>query len=167
MNYRKAFKAGMVGALAMTALMVMARALDVTTLNIEMALGTFLTQRINAGSWILGFMMHMIIGGLLAQLYAFGFEFLTERASAWIGAGFSLIHASIAGVAMFVLGSIHPLMRNSGELPAPGPFAITYGTLTALVFVGLHLVYGSWVGSLYSMRPQVEVHGSEELPRAA
>jgi hypothetical protein len=167
MNYRKAFKAGMVGALAMTALMVMARALDVTTLNIEMALGTFLTQRINAGSWILGFMMHMIIGGLLAQLYAFGFEFLTERASVWIGAGFSLIHASIAGVAMFVLGSIHPLMRNSGELPAPGPFAITYGTLTALVFVGLHLVYGSWVGSLYSMRPQVEVHGSEELPRAA
>jgi len=167
MNYGKAFKAGMVGALAMTALMIVARALGVTTLNIEMALGTLLTQRINAGSWILGFMMHIIIGGLLAQLYAFGFEFLTERASAWIGAGFSLIHASIAGVVMFVLGSIHPLMRNSGEMPAPGPFAITYGTLTALVFVGLHLVYGSWVGSLYSMKPDVEVHGSAELPRAA
>lgn len=167
MNYGKAFKAGMVGALAMTVLMVVARALDVTTLNIEMALGTLLTQKINAGSWILGLMMHIVLGGLLAQLYAFGFEFLTERAGAWIGAGFALIHASIAGVVMFVLGSIHPLMKNSGELPAPGPFAITYGTLTALVFVGLHLVYGSWVGSLYSMRPDVEVHGSEELPRAA
>src|SRR5688572_672682 len=98
MNYSKAFKAGMVGAFAMTALMVIARALDVTTLNIEMALGTLLTQRIHAGSWILGFIMHIIIGGLLAQLYAFGFEFLTERTNAWIGAGFSLIHASIAGV---------------------------------------------------------------------
>jgi hypothetical protein len=167
MNYDKAFKAGMLGALAITVLMVIARAFDVTTLNIEMALGSMLTQQISASSWMLGFIMHIILGGLLAQLYAFGFEFLTERTSAWIGAGFSLIHSSIAGMVMFVLGSIHPLMRNHGELLAPGPFAINYGTLTAVAFVGLHLVYGSWVGSSYSMRPEVEVRASEQMPRAA
>jgi hypothetical protein len=167
MNYGKAFKAGMLGALAVTMLMVIARALDMTTLNIEMAMGTLLTRRINAISWMLGFMISLVAGGLVAQLYAFGFEFLTEFTSPWIGAGFSLIHASIAGLAMFVLGSIHPLMRNHGELRAPGPFAINYGTLTAVMFVALHLVYGSWVGSSYSIRQEVEVHASDQMPRAA
>jgi len=167
MDYGKAFKAGILGAFAMTVLMVFARALNVTTLNIEMALGSMLTRQIGAISWMLGFMMYLLVGGLLAQLYAFGFEFLTERTSPWIGAGFSLVHASIAGVTMFALGSIHPLMRNNGELPAPGPFAINYGTLTAVAFVAVHLVYGSWVGSLYTMKPEAGVRVSEEMPRAA
>jgi hypothetical protein len=168
MNYGKAFKAGVLGAVAMTVLMAVARALGVTTLNIEMALGSMLTRQINAGSWVLGLMMHLLIGGLLAQLYAFGFHFLTERAGRWIGAGFSLIHASIAGLALFLLGSVHPLMRNSGAIPAPGPFAIEYGALTAVAFVALHVVYGAWVGSLYSVNTAVEeIPVSEEMPRAA
>jgi hypothetical protein len=168
MNYGKAFKAGMLGALAMTVLMVIARALGVTTLNLEMALGSLLTGQIGAGSWMLGLIMHLIVGGLLAQVYAFGFDFVAERSSGWIGAGFSLIHTSFAGVVLFLLGSIHPLMRNNGVLPAPGPFAINYGALTAVAFVALHLVYGAWVGTLYSMKPQVEVHvPEEEMPRAA
>jgi hypothetical protein len=168
MNYGKAFKAGMLGALAMTVLMVIARALDVTTLNIEMTLGTLLTRQIGAGSWVLGLVMHLLIGGLLAQLYAFGFEFLTESTSAWIGAGFSLIHVTIAGTLMILLGTLHPLMRNQGQLLAPGPFAINYGVLTAVAFIGLHLVYGAWVGTLCSIkRMPEEVHISEEMPRAA
>ena len=164
MNYGKAFKAGMFGAAVMTVLMVIARTLEVTTLNIEMALGSMLTQQISTSSWMLGLVMHLIVGGLLAQLYAFGFEVLTKRASAWIGAGFSLVHTAIAGGVMAMLGSIHPLMMN-GQLLAPGPFAINYGTLTAAAFVALHLIYGACVGSLYSMRP--EVRASTQMPRAA
>jgi hypothetical protein len=167
MNYGKAFKAGMLGALAMTVLMVIARALGVSTLNIEMALGTLLTRQIGAGSWVLGFLMHLLVGGLLAQIYALGFELLQARPSVWVGAAFSLVHASIAGMMMFVLGTIHPLMRNNGELPAPGPFAVSYGTLTAVAFVALHLVYGAWVGSFYVRKPEIEVQSAEELPRAA
>jgi hypothetical protein len=168
MNYGKAFKAGMLGALAMTVLMVIARGLGVTTLNIEMALGTLLTGQVSAGSWVLGLMMHLVVGGLLAQLYAFGFEYLAESTSAWIGAGFSLIHVTFAGTFMILLGTLHPLMRNNGELLAPGPFAINYGAITAVAFIGLHLVYGAWVGTLCAMRtiPE-EVHISEEMPRAA
>ena len=167
MNYSKAFKAGVLAAIVMTVLMAIARASDATALNIEMALGSMGTGHISALSWLLGFVMHVIVGGLVAQFYAFGFEYLIERASMWIGAGFALAHASIAGIAMFVLGSYHPLMRNHGVLPAPGPFAISYGALTAVMFVGLHLVYGAWVGSFYSMKPVVEVRVSEEMPRAA
>jgi hypothetical protein len=167
LNYVNAAKAGALGAAGMTVLMIIARALDATTLNIEMALGSMLTQQMGAGSWLLGFIIHLAIGGLLAQLYAFGFEYLTEDANGWIGAGFGAIHASIAGLLMFLLGSIHPLMRNNGVLEAPGPFAIRYGMLTAVAFVGLHLVYGSWVGSMYAMKSEVEVRASEDLPRAA
>jgi hypothetical protein len=68
---------------------------------------------------------------------------------------------------MFWLGSIHPLMRNNGVLQAPGPFAISYGKLTAVAFVALHLVYGGGVGSLYAMRREVEGRASEDIPRAA
>jgi hypothetical protein len=166
-NYVNTAKAGALGALAMTILMVIARALGMTTLNIEMALGSLLTQQIGAFSWILGLLMHVAIGGFLAQLYAFGFEFLTERANAWIGAGFSVVHSSFAGLLMFWLGSIHPLMRNNGVITAPGPFAIEYGTLTAVAFIALHLVYGAGVGYLYTLWQETEISTSEEMPHAA
>ena len=167
-EYGKAFKAGILGAFALTLLMYIARAMDVTALNTEMVLGSLLTHKTGAGSWILGFMLHLVIGGLLAEVYAFAFEFLTERSGMWIGAGFGLVHASFAGMAMFLLGSIHPLMRNHGVLPAPGPFAINYGALTAVAFIAVHAVYGAWVGSLYPARTvAAETDVSEEMPRAA
>jgi hypothetical protein len=166
MNYGKAFKAGMIGAAVMTVLMIIARTLNLTTLNIEMALGSMLTQQISTGSWMLGLAMHLIVGGILAQLYAFGFEVLTHRTSAWIGAGFSLVHTVIAGGVMAMLGAIHPLMLN-GQIMAPGPFAINYGTLTAAAFVALHIIYGACVGGLYTMRRRGEVRSSTQLPRAA
>jgi len=168
MSFRKAFKAGVLGAMAMTVLMAIARGLGVTSLNVELALGSFLTGSLGAGSWMLGFVMHLVVGGLLAQLYAFGFDFIAERSNVWIGAGFSLIHVSIAAVTLFLLGSVHPLMRNNGVLQAPGPFAINYGVMTAVMLVGLHLVYGAWVGSLYSVKPIVEEQiEDQEMPRAA
>jgi hypothetical protein len=167
MNYKNTAKAGVLGALGMTVLMVIARALGLTSLNIEMALGSLLTQRVGAVSWILGLMIHLAVGALLAQIYAFGFDFLTERASAGIGAGFGAIHSAFAGLLMFWLGSIHPLMRNNGVIPAPGPFAISYGTLTAVAFIAVHLVYGACVGYWHAMRREVEVHPSEEMPHAA
>jgi len=168
MNYSKAFKAGVLGTLVMTVLMAIARAAGVTALNIEMILGSMLTRHINAVSWMLGFMMWLLVGGIVAQLYAFGFEYVTDGANMWRGAAFSLAHASLAGIMVFALGSLHPLMRNNGGLLSPGPFAINYGTLTAVVFIGLHLVYGSWVGSLYSTKQRVgEIDESAPLRRAA
>jgi hypothetical protein len=68
---------------------------------------------------------------------------------------------------MILLGTLHPLMRNKGELLAPGPFAINYGILTVVALIGLHLVYGAWVGTLCSIKTPEEVHVSEEMPRAA
>jgi hypothetical protein len=164
MNYGKAFLAGSLGALVMTGLMIVARALALTTLNLEMALGSFLTEEVSSTTWWLGLMIHVITGGVLAQFYAAGFEFITHRANAWIGAGFSLIHTIIAGGFMAILGSIHPLMK-SGQIQAPGPFTINYGMITAVAFVALHVIYGAWVGGMYTMGSRVSQ--ASKLPRAA
>jgi hypothetical protein len=73
MNYGNAFVAGSSGALVMTVLMIIARAFNLTSLNLEMALGSFLTQELTTATWWLGLVIHMITGGVLAQFYAAGF----------------------------------------------------------------------------------------------
>jgi hypothetical protein len=142
--------------------MIIARAFNLTSLNLEMALGSFLTQELTTATWWLGLVIHMITGGVLAQFYAAGFEFLA-RSNAWIGAAFSLIHTLIAGLFMAMLGSMHPLMIN-GQILEPGPFTINYGMITAVAFVALHIIYGAWIGAMYTLRSS---HEAGRLSRAA
>jgi hypothetical protein len=147
MNFNRAFPAGVVGGAVMTVTMTMARMTGMTTMNMEMAQGSMMTGSINPTAWVLGFIWHLIVSGLIAVVYAVGFEYVTHRANWIIGAGFAVIHLLIAGVVMGRMGSMHPLMR-SGQMLAPGYFAANYGSMTAMGFVIEHLIYGAIVGAL-------------------
>ena len=153
MNYGRAFGAGVLGGLVMTILMALGRMMGMTTMNLEMALGSMLTQNLGSATWLMGFIMHLIISGLIALLYAAGFEYVTHRSNWLLGASFGAIHTVIAGVVMGMMGNIHPLMAPppppAGYLMAPGFFAANFGMMTALAFIMLHLIYGAIVGALY------------------
>jgi len=94
MKSGKAFAAGVMGALVMSLIMTIARGLGMQV-NMEMMLGTMLGGPLSPTKWIIGFIMHLIIGGLLALLYAVGFEYITRRAGWAIGLGFGVVHTLI------------------------------------------------------------------------
>lgn len=159
MNFGKAFLAGVVGGAVMTVMVAMGRMIGMTQMNLEMALGSMMTQTISTMSWVMGLVMHLIISGLIACLYAVGFEYVTHRAGWLIGVGFSIIHIIIGGTVMGMMGNIHPMMVQAappppGRLLAPGFFATNFGMMTTMAFVVLHLIYGAIVGAMYT-----PVHG--------
>lgn len=146
MRTGKAFMAGVAGGGIMSILMAAARAMGMQV-NLEMMLGTMFGLTPGPGVWLLGLAMHLMISGLIALAYAWGFEHVAHRAGVATGALFSLAHIAIGGVFMGLMPMMHPLV--SERMPAPGPFLINHGMMGVAAFVMLHVIYGAVVGGLY------------------
>lgn len=69
MSRRSAFYSGVVGALAMSLFAALARAAGLTSVNLEMALGSFFTWRIDFPSWVVGLLLHLFAGGVIGVVY--------------------------------------------------------------------------------------------------
>src|SRR4030042_6578537 len=88
--------AGVIGGAVMVALVVIARALGLTELNLAMIWGSMFTREISSGTWVLGFVIHLVVSGLIALIYAAVFEAI--RGSNWVtGLIGGAIHAAIGG----------------------------------------------------------------------
>jgi hypothetical protein len=141
-----AFWAGVIGGAVMILIMIIARATGLTEMNMVMALGSMITQETTAETWALGFVMHLVISGLIALIYAAVFEAI-RRSNWFLGLIGGAIHAVIAGFVLLWMPAVHPLMPDT--IAAPGALAINYGTGTTVAFVILHLIYGMIVGGIY------------------
>lgn len=132
----------------MSALMFLGRAAMGMDVNLEMMMGTMFLEP-GPAAWILGFAMHLMVSGLIALAYAWGFETVTKRADAGRGAAFSLVHILIAGV---VMGAMIPVVHRliPEQMPGPGFFLANHGTMGVVAFVVLHLVFGAVVGAMYA-----------------
>lgn len=147
MHAARAFTAGVLGGAAMTGMMTMARIFGMEGANLSMMLGTMLFEP-GGFAWIVGFVMHLVISGLIALIYAWGFEHVTHRAGAAVGAGFGIIHATIGGIFMGMVPAMHP--RMPGEMMPPGAFLSNLGMMGVVAIFLTHLVYGAVVGSIYA-----------------
>jgi len=146
MQTGKAFVAGVVGGAVMSALTAMARALMGMPANLEMMLGTMVVQPPSAVAWTVGLAIHLVLSGLIALIYAWGFERVTHRAGWAVGAGFGVIHAIIGGLFMGMVPAMHPLIPE--QMPAPGAFMSNVPMGPVALFV-LHIIYGAVVGAIY------------------
>jgi hypothetical protein len=146
MKTGRAIVAGLVGGLAMTVLAWLVR-LTGLQMNAEMMLGSMVSSAPGLGTWLIGFMMHMVISALIALAYAWGFERVTHRAGVTVGLGFAVIHVIIAGVVMAVIPAIHPMIPE--RMPAPGAYLSNMGATFVALFVLEHLLYGAIVGAMY------------------
>lgn len=157
MHPTRAALVGVAGALAMTALMLVLRAVGATSMNFETMLGSMFTTDLGLGTWVLGLAIHLGFGALFGIAYALGMEGL-RRQNAGIGLAFALIHTVVSGWVLPQLMLIHPLVR-SGQMQNPGFLASSYGAGQVVVFALLHLLYGAVVGALYRLhrRPALEV----------
>lgn len=152
MNIRRAFLAGVVGGAVMAVLA------KVGPVNLEMLLGTFLLPR-GVAAWVLGLVLHLLVSGAIAMLYALAFERVTHHASAALGVAFSLVHILIGGAALAAIPALHPLVPE--QVRAPGVFMSSVGFGGVLLFVIEHVVYGAIVGQLYGH----VAHPREGVPR--
>jgi hypothetical protein len=145
MNYGRACVAGVLGGVAMSIGLAVGRMMGMPA-NLELMLGTMMLPP-GSGAWIAGFMMHLLISGGIALIYAWAFEHITHRASASIGAAFAIVHAVIGGLFMGMMPLMHPLIPE--QMPAPGAFMSNIGTMGIVAEFALHILYGAVVGAVY------------------
>jgi hypothetical protein len=146
MKVGKAIIAGVVGGVAMTVLAWLVRQAGLQ-MNAEMMLGSMVSSSPGMTTWLIGFMMHLLISALIALAYAWGFERVTHRAGALVGLGFAVIHVTIAGMVMAMIPAMHPMIPE--RMPAPGAFLSNMGGTFVALFVIEHLFYGAIVGAMY------------------
>ncbi len=146
MKAGQAFLAGVVGGAAMSVLMWMARTMMGMPANLEMMLGTMVADP-STTTWLIGFVMHLVLSGAIALLYAWGFENVTHRSGWLTGVSFSVIHIVIAGVFMGVIPMMHPRMPD--PILPPGAFMSNLGVMGIVAEVMLHVIYGAIVGAMY------------------
>ena len=145
MNLSRAFMGGVLGGVTMSIGLAMGRAMGMPA-NLELMLGTMVLEP-GMAAFVVGLVMHLMISGLIALIYAWGFEHVTHAAGAGIGAGFGAIHAIIGGMFMGLMPMMHSLIPES--MPAPGVFMSNMGAMGVMAEIVLHVIYGAVVGAVY------------------
>jgi hypothetical protein len=149
---------GVAATAVLTAVIVGAQLAGLTRLDIPLMLGTLITGDPDRARFV-GFFLHLVMGQFFALFYAAGFAQLGR--SGWLlGAGFGLIHATIAGAVLVpLLPTIHPRMATERAGPSsttvlepPGLLALNYGWSTPLVTMAAHVVYGAILGAFLQVR---------------
>lgn len=150
-----AIAAGLAGTAAMTAIMYMGFVMGMR-MDMPLMLGTMFLRR-GPAAWVLGLMLHFMMGAAFFVVYAGLFDALgLETSLAGWGALFGLAHGVAAGMAMGMMGAVHPRLAADGPdvageaLPAPGPFGIHMGMMAPVAILGLHALYGAVAGAVYA-----------------
>jgi hypothetical protein len=128
----RAFIAGMVGALVMSLVMVVLRALGIP-LHIEQQLAAVLGTRV----WAVGFAAHLLVGGVFGMGYALVFEFVLNQAGVGPGLMLGSYQTIVAGFAWAMVSG-------------PGHFWSALGPEGVIALFVVHLAYGAVVGGLYT-----------------
>jgi hypothetical protein len=143
-----AFIAGVIGGAVMVAIVAIVRALNITGLDLSMLWGSLFTHTESGGTWALGFIVHLIVSGLIALIFAAVFEAI-RASNWWIGLIGGAIYAVVAGL---VIAGYHVAVTTAAGtvVESPGAFASNYGSIAFGTFIIAYLVYGIIVGSMYT-----------------
>ena len=131
MHYGRAFLAGVVGAVAMSLVMAFLRAVGIP-LHIEAQLAAALGTR----AWIVGLMVHLLIGGAIGIAYGIMFERILPESGVGLGVLLGAINAIFAGFAWAIIG-------------APGRFWSDLGAQGAIALLIAHITFGAVVGAAF------------------
>ena len=144
----RAAGAGVGGALAMTGLGALARAVGLPS-SLELMIGSAVVGNGSATAWAVGFVLHLALGACFGLVYGALLD-RAQQPTPEIGVSIGSIHAVLSGVALAAVPAAHPLVPDA--MAAPGMFLSNLGIAPAIFFVALHLIYGALVGGLYGSR---------------
>lgn len=139
----------------LTLIMAASQGLGWSRMSFPFMLGSMFTPRRGIAMGV-GFMLHLVLGGGFALLYALVFEGW-HWAVWWIGGLLGLYHGLfILVVLMPILPDLHPRMagKHHGPTPTrqlepPGFMALNYGRSTPAVTLLAHVIYGILLGLFY------------------
>ncbi len=158
MNWPSSLLAGLVGTMLLSALEAGAQQLRLTRMSIPYLLGTAFTPNRDRAR-VIGFLVHLVNGQILALLYAALFDALGASGIAH-GALIGLVHSAVVLLVIVpLLPALHPRIASIEQGPMgmrqiepPGPLALYYGFSTPLMVVVSHVLFGMVVGGLYHLR---------------
>jgi len=145
--------AGLVGAVAMLAVIYMGRAAGMTSMDLLRMLGTMVAPKAsNPVVYGVGLMMHLMMGAMFGLVHA-GLLHAVDPSSEGAAAGFGALFGGVHGVMVaammpVMLTMMHPLVR-SGDMPAPGVAMTKLGKMTPMGIAIAHLVFGLVTGAIY------------------
>jgi hypothetical protein len=87
MKILRAIFAGILGALAMSLAMAGMRTLGLNV-SLEALLGSVFPQSTELSPWTIGFVLYLVIGGLVAIVYSVAFEVAVQRSGILVGCAF-------------------------------------------------------------------------------
>src|SRR5262249_3618444 len=124
MKTHNAFFAGVAGGVAMSLLATLARARGIPV-NTEILLGTFPGGAPGPSEWMSGFVVTLLIAGVVGLAYGQGFELVAPHGGLRAGLAFGFVHAICGGVLLEATTLIHPLVPD--RLPDAGTFLGNFG----------------------------------------
>ncbi len=163
-----AFWAGVLGAIVMLIGMWIAYAAGATGFSFEWWWGSMVLGSTSGVSWIVGFVIHLVLGGLIGLVYAAIFEGI--RRSNWVlGLLGGVIQLVIGGFVLGWISDIHPAIPQ--VIVHPGFFAAYWGWASIVTFCLVTLAFGAIVGAIYDPIHKKGIAGkkvtgkkAEELP---
>lgn len=150
MDWGSAIFAGIIGTVAMTVLMYMGKAIGMP-MDMPLLLGLMVRDDGSAGTYVVGGIVHLMMGAAFGIVYAALFDLLKVDPTWGWGALFGAVHGVIAGFALGMMPAFHPRMGTGKALAAPGLFGVRYGAMMPAGIVLLHILFGIIVAGLYSV----------------
>jgi len=158
MNRRDTLLWGFLSTLVLTTLMALGQGMGLTRLSMPYLLGTVFSHDPDRAR-VIGFVVHLINGWIVAMIYALVFQSL-GRATWWLGALLGLGQALfVLAAALPVLPAFHPRMASerhgpspTRQLEPPGFLGLNYGYRTPVSILVAHLAYGALLGAGYRLR---------------
>jgi hypothetical protein len=161
-----ALLAGLTGTIAMTALMRMSIAVDMTNMPpmplIQGAMATDDPQRAK----MIGLVTHVLVMGMVVFGIIYAAIFAALGTAGWVtGAIIGAIHGVVAGVFLKMMGQTHPRMEPAANftgdatwttdaqglhIEEPGLFGKNWGAATPMGLLVGHTLFGLVVGAVYA-----------------
>ncbi len=141
-----AFWAGVIGAAVMVLGMWISRMAGGTDFSFGFWWGSMVTGTTSVGSWWIGFVIHLILGGLVGLIFAAFLESL-GRSNWLLGLLGGVVYTIIGGLVLEWISLVHPAIP--GVIPNPGYFTATWGVGSVVTFCIVSLIYGIIVGGMY------------------
>ncbi len=148
---------GFVATIVMSTIMEGSRGIGWSRMSLSFMLGTIFTANYDRAAPI-GFLLYVLIGWLIALLYALVFESLGQ-ATWWLGGAIGVVHGMVFLVLLMpLLPALHPRMASertgpdpTRALEPPGFLALNYGSMTPAFTILGHVAYGMILGGFYRL----------------
>jgi hypothetical protein len=149
-RWGRAFGVGVLGALAMMAVLDICFMAGLSPFTFESYLGSLLWPGpYGPRNWIAGFIANLALGGLFGLLYGYFFEYVFRRADARAGVLAGLVHAVLAAVVFFPYFSVAHGDIGTGLYENFGFFGAGLSAGLPVLLLAGHLLFGATMGALY------------------